>query len=183
MISPSPPARATSKIVELRRSNAQLPTTALPVMIEFYGEERWAPVAGFEGLYEVSTFGRVRSTERVIELVDHPTLKRRTIKARILAQQTNMPSRMHNYRRLQVKLWKENRERTFNVARLVAEAFLPNPHNMPLVLHQDDDATNNRVENLQWGDHAENVRQAVERGRFPSGQRHHAYVHGRFAKG
>jgi hypothetical protein len=135
-------------------------------MTESYGPELWAPVVDFEGLYEVSTLGRVRSSERVIELTGHPTLQRRTIKARILAQ---------------VKLWKENRERTFNVARLVAEAFLPNPCAMPLVLHLDDDATNNRIENLEWGDSAENVRQAVERGRFPSGPRHHAYVHGRFA--
>jgi hypothetical protein len=168
-------------MVGLRRVNAQPLTTALPVMTESYGAEYWAPVVGFEGIYEVSSLGRVRSSERVIQLTDHPTLKQRTIKARILAQQVNVPSQKHSYRRLQVKLWKENRERTFNVARLVAEAFLPNPCAMPLVLHLDDDATNNRIENLQWGDSAENVRQAVERGRFPSGPRHHAYVHGRFA--
>jgi hypothetical protein len=152
-------------------------------MTKSYGAERWAPVAGFEGLYEVSTFGRVRSTERIIKLTDHPTLKRRTISARILSQRVNVPSKGRAYQRLQVKLWKENRERTFNVARLVAEAFLPNPSGLPFVLHLDDDATNNRVENLEWGDHSENVRQSVERGRYPRGQRHHAYVHGRFAIG
>lgn len=150
-------------------------------MTESYGDERWAPVVGFEGLYEVSSHGRVRGCDRVIDLTDHPTLKRRTIPGRILAQAINMPRQGFGYKRLQVKLYKENRLHTFNVARLVAEAFIPNPSGLPFVLHLDDDATNNRVENIEWGDHAENVRQAVERGRFPYGQRHHAYVHGRFA--
>lgn len=149
-------------------------------MTESYGVERWAPVVGFEGLYEVSSLGRVRGCERVIELTGHPTLKRRTIPGRPLAQTVNVPHG-HGYKRLQVKLHRENRLHTFNVARLVAEAFIPNPLGLPFVLHLDDDATNNRVENLEWGDHAENVRQAVERGRFPYGQRHHAYVHGKFA--
>lgn len=151
-------------------------------MTESYGAERWAPVAGFEGLYEVSTHGRVRGVERVIELTGHPKLKRRTLKARILAQSLNVPHG-HGYKRLQVKLHKGNQLFTFNVARLVAETFLPNPSGLPFVLHLDDDATNNRVENLEWGDHSENVRQAMERGRYPRGQRHHAYVHGRFAIG
>ena len=77
---------------------------------------------------------------------------------------------------MQVALWKENKEYTRNVARLVAEAFIPNQHGSPFVLHLDDDATNNRVDNLQWGDHAENVRQAVERGRYPSGKLHWNYA-------
>jgi hypothetical protein len=150
-------------------------------MTKSYDDERWAAICGFEGFYEVSTLGRVRSTERIIELTDHPTLRRRTIKSRILAQHINVPSKKHSYQRMQVKLWRDNQERTFNVARLVAEAFLPNPSALPMVLHLDDDATNNRIENLAWGDHIENVRQAVERGRYPSGERHHNYIHGRFA--
>lgn len=165
---------------ELRRVNAQLLTTALPVMTESYGAERWTPVVGFEGLYEVSDHGRVRSLDRVVPLQGHPTLKQRTMRGRILFQKTNRPA-AGSYKRKQVALWKDNREHTANVARLVAEAFLPNPQHMPYVLHLDDDATNNCVWNLQWGDQAENVRQAVERRRFPSGLDHHNYRHGKYA--
>jgi hypothetical protein len=164
----------------LRRVNAQPLTTALPVMAESYGAERWLPVVGFEGLYEVSDYGRVQSVDRVVALNNHPTLKQRTMKGRLLFQKTNLPAG-RGYKRKQVALWKENREHTMNVARLVAEAFLPNPEMLPYVLHLDDDATNNRLSNLQWGDAAENVRQAVERRRFPAGSHHHNYRHGRYA--
>lgn len=70
----------------LRRINAQPMTTALPVMTESYGAERWMPVAGFEGLYEVSDWGRVRSLDRVIALKNHPKLKQRTMRGRLLFQ-------------------------------------------------------------------------------------------------
>ena len=142
-------------------------------MTQSYATECWLPVVGFEGYYEVSSFGRVRALERIVQLTNHPKLKQRTFKARILGQKINIPhGKNGKYARMQVCLWKENKEYTRNVARLVAEAFIPNHYGAPFVLHLDDDATNNRVGNLQWGDHAENVRQAVERGRYPNGELH-----------
>ena len=142
-------------------------------MTQSYATECWLPVVGFESYYEVSSLGQVRSLERTLQLTNHPRLKERTFKARILFQKSNRPAGGEKgYVRMQVALWKENKEYTRNVARLVAEAFIPNHHGAPFVLHLDDDATNNRVGNLQWGDHAENVRQAVERGRYPSGELH-----------
>jgi hypothetical protein len=78
-------------MLELRRVNAQLLTTALPVMIEFYAAERWLPVVGFEGLYEVSDHGRVRSVDRVVKLDGHPKLKQRTMRGRILFQKNQSP--------------------------------------------------------------------------------------------
>ena len=166
--------------MELRRVNVQLLTTALPVMTESYGAEHWAPVRGFESLYEVSDLGRVRSLDRVVELRDHPKLKTRTMRGRLLFQKINRPA-AGAYKRMQVALWRQNKEHTMNVARLVAEAFIPNPNNAPFVLHLDDDATNNVVSNLAWGDHAENVRQMVERSRTRSGADHPGYKHGRYA--
>jgi hypothetical protein len=148
-------------------------------MTKSYGAERWAPVVGFEGLYEVSDQGQVRSLDRIVPLHGHPTLKERMMRGRLLFQKTNRPTG-GNYKRKQVALWKNNKEHTMNVARLVAEAFISNLDNAPFVLHLDDDATNNVVSNLQWGNHLENVRQVVERNRMPSGPRHHNYKHGRF---
>ena len=166
-------------MAELRRVNAQPLTTAISVMTRSYGAERWAPVFGFEGLYEVSDQGRVRSIDRVVPLQGHPTLKERTMRGRVLFQKINRPAN-GNYKRKHVSLWKDNKEHTMNVARLVAQAFIPNPDGAPFVLHLDDDATNNVVSNLQWGDHLENVRQVIERNRMPSGPCHHNYKHGRY---
>lgn len=135
--------------------------------------ERWAPVTWFEGLYEVSDHGRVKSLERVVSLRGHPSLKHRTLPERILRPKVNRPSG-RAYARHQVTLCKKGLEYTFNVARLVAQAFLPNPNGCELVLHLDDDATNNHYSNLQWGTHAENVSQAVDRRRYRSGELHHA---------
>jgi len=150
-------------------------------MTEFYLAEQWLPVVGFEGLYEVSDQGRVRSVDRIIQIKNHPKQKERLLRGKILYQKINRPAG-HGYERSHVALWKENEEYTKKVARLVAEAFLPNPNNFPFVLHLNDDATDNRASNLEWGDHLENVRQAVERNRYPLAEMHHNYVHGRYAK-
>jgi hypothetical protein len=137
--------------------------------------EEWRPVVGFEGLYEVSSLGRVRGLERVIDTPSHPSQKTKTIPARILAQKINRPHGK-GYARCMVALCSGGRQLTRNVARLVAEAFLDNPNGFDCVLHLDDDATNNQLSNLEWGDHAENVRQAVDRRRYRSGDQHHASV-------
>lgn len=142
-------------------------------MQQSYQEESWRPIAGFEGLYEVSNLGQIRSVERVIETPLHPTQKTKRVRSRVLSQKVNRPAG-GNYKRKLVSLWKGNIEHTKNVAKLVAQAFIENPENCDFVLHLDDDATNNAVWNLQWGDHKENVRQAVERRRYRSGDCHHS---------
>jgi hypothetical protein len=93
------------------------------------------------------------------------------MRGRLIAQKTNKQSG-RDYRRKQVCLSKDGKDYTFNVARLVAQAFIPNSFNYPFVLHLDDDATNNNVANLQWGTHNENCRQAALRDRLKYGQEH-----------
>jgi len=146
-------------------------TTALPVMKELYAAERWVAITGFEGFYEVSSQGRVKSLDRVIDARNHPKQSQRVMRGRLIAQKTNKQSG-RDYRRKQVCLSKNGKDYTFNVARLVAQAFIPNPFNYPFVLHLDDDATNNNVANLQWGTHNENCRQAASRDRLKYGQEH-----------
>lgn len=160
-------------MIGLQRSNAQPTTTELPVMNLSYQAEHWHPIKGFDGLYAVSSFGQVKSLSRVVAYKGHPSIKAKTFPERILAKTLNRPSGGSHARHL-VKLCKNNKQYTCNVARLVADAFIPNPFNYECVLHLDDDATNNYVVNLQWGSRDENYRQAVERNRLRSGDLHHA---------
>lgn len=55
-----------------------------------------------------------------------------------------------------------------SVSRLVAEAFIPNPYNLPVVMHLDNDVLHNHVSNLKWGTQSENIQQAVAEGRMVS---------------
>lgn len=60
----------------------------------------------------------------------------------------------------------------FSVHRLVAMVYIPNPNNYPVVMHLDDNRTNNKVENLKWGTQSMNIRDAVNKGRSPLGEDH-----------
>lgn len=101
--------------------------------------EVWKDVKGYEGLYYVSSTGRVRSSYR----------------DGILAGTSSGTG----YRKVQ--LWKDGHGRKFFVHRLVAEAFLPNVDGLPEVNHIDGVRDNNCVENLEWVDYSGNTRHAV----------------------
>ena len=110
-------------------------------------EEIWKDIEGYEGLYEVSNMGRVKSLGRTVRC----NRGYRIIPEKILKGYDNS----HGY--LQVKLYKDgNREQPF-VHVLVATAFLDNPDNLPEVNHKDEDKTNNCVENLEWCSRLYNV--------------------------
>ena len=104
-------------------------------------EEKWFDVKGYEGLYQVSNFGRVKSCQRKVNRLGH--LK--TINERILK---NVLDRSTGY--YCVGISKNGKGKKIAVHRLVAEAFLPNPTNLPFINHKDEIRTNNNVENLEW---------------------------------
>lgn len=95
--------------------------------------ERWKDVEGYEGLYQVSSCGRVKS------LNYNHTGKEKIMKPN---KDTN------GY--LQVNLFKEGKSNTFLVHRLAAQAFLPNPLNLPQINHKDENKENNRLDNIEW---------------------------------
>ena len=119
-------------------------------------EEIWKPIKGYEGIYEVSSYGRVRSLERTISQRNQYGEFVRVEKGCIMAQ------KLQNTDRLQVNLRKvvngKRLRKTFYVHRLVAEAFVPNPDNLPTVNHKNEDHHDNRAENLEWMTKAENNR-------------------------
>lgn len=102
------------------------------------------PVVGYEGYYEVDQFGRVFSLDRTVTVVDGG----RTYEKPLSGKQ--MKQSMHDKGYKIVSLTKNGKTKMLFVHRIVAEAFIPNPDNLPMVNHKDEDKTNNFLENLEW---------------------------------
>ena len=103
------------------------------------GFEIWQDIEGYEGYYQVSTYGRIKSVERVIYSNGGHYTKKESIK---------IPSFNKNY--YQIKLYRDNSYTIDRVHRIVAKTFIPNTKNLPCVNHKDENTKNNRVENLEW---------------------------------
>ena len=104
--------------------------------------EIWKPIKGFEGLYDVSNYGRIRSKDRIQKV---PLGRQGIVHGKILKLQPN--SRGY----LRIQLYNKRGEKMyFFVHRLVAQTFIENPQNLPVVNHLDFDYTNNRADNLEW---------------------------------
>ncbi len=108
-------------------------------MSDLSTQEFWKPVVGYEGYYEVSDQGRVRSLERTV-IRNGESI----VPSRIIAQKLTK----NGY--LAVNLWRNNKYKTRTVHRLVLEAFVgPHPRGMQ-ACHDDGDRTNNFANNLRW---------------------------------
>lgn len=110
--------------------------------------ESYLPIQGYEGLYEVSNLGNVRSL---------PGGRRLGI---VLKQII----RITRYRF--VFLCKNGMTKSFAVHRLVGKAFIPNPDNKPMINHIDNDPSNNKVSNLEWVTSKENMHHAMKQDRM-----------------
>jgi hypothetical protein len=112
-------------------------------------KEQWKDVVGLEGIYEVSSLGRVRRKHpRKVCGFCGGKIKRSVFKPRL---------NLRGY--FAVYIGKNNKERTnWTIHRMVAQAFVPNPDNKPIVNHRDGRKRNNRASNLEWMTNGENVR-------------------------
>lgn len=126
-------------------------------------QEVWKPIARYEGQYEVSNLGRVKSLDRVQIRSNGVAVCEHHIKGQILKPyMTGKLPRRYPTVRLNGKGYK--------VHRLVAKAFIPNPDNLPQINHIDGNKENNCVDNLEWCDYQHNVYHAIESGLFPCGE-------------
>ena len=112
-------------------------------------EEIWRDIQGYEGLYQVSNLGRVKSLERVCPKKNGGSYYH---KEKILCQGTRSRKGKGSLGYKQVDLSKDSKRRTMAVHRLVAMAFIPNPKNLPMINHKDENPRNNEADNLEWCD-------------------------------
>lgn len=131
--------------------------------------ETWVPIAGYEGLYEVSSRGRIRSLERTARYV-HPVTRKEHMR-RVRARVMKLQKCSNGY--LGIALCREGCCVQVLVHRLVAQVFIENPAALPEVNHRDADKRNNRADNLEWCTPAENKRHAHRVGARRSGSDHH----------
>ena len=113
--------------------------------------EEWRDIKGYEGIYQVSNLGRVKSCERDVHFIKNTgTHFTKHYRERILSPNLSTPGY------LTVMLYKDNRNggpkqsKRCQIHILVAQAFIPNPDNLPQINHKDEDKKNNCVDNLEW---------------------------------
>ncbi len=129
-------------------------------------QEIWQDIEGFEGLYQISNLGRVKSLERVVKYCENTKSKtdKHTVKEHI-----KKPTLKENGY-LQISLYKNNRGKNLYIHRLVAEAFIDNPKNYKTVNHKNLDKQDNRVNNLEWCSYGDNNEHARQNLNFKSGK-------------
>lgn len=118
-------------------------------------KEKWLPIFGYIGLYEISVHGIVRSLDRVVTLKNGRT---RNIKGKILSLKNNGK----NY--AFVTLSKDGATKTHYIHRLLGCAFIEQEANKPFINHRDGNPGNNNIPNLEWVSHAENVSHGYDTG-------------------
>ena len=113
--------------------------------LEDFEGEIWKEIQGYEGLYAVSNYGRIKSLERKI-----PCKGKGGSRSYVIVHEKikTLSDNGHGY--CIIILSRSNRPKICYVHRLVALAFLPNPLNLPCVNHKDENKTNNNVSNLEW---------------------------------
>lgn len=132
-------------------------------------EELWLTITGFEGRYEISNYGRVRSVERYVPMAKRDgTIGRKLVRQNLLQLHTWGAK----YPGLVLVDAEGNRHRRM-VHRLVAEAFVPNPNCLPQVNHIDADTKNAMASNLEWCNQSHNIAHAYRIGNRGVGSAHH----------
>lgn len=110
-------------------------------------QEIWKDIAGYEGLYQVSNYGKVKSLN-----YNH------TKTEKVLCK------KQHKSNYVTVMLCKNGENKNKSIHILVASAFIPNPNSYPCVNHIDGNKKNNNVDNLEWCTHKQNIEHAIKTG-------------------
>lgn len=115
-------------------------------------EEIWEDIKGYEGYYQVSNLGNVKSLSRITKGKKYGVHK---LKDKILK-----PIKCGNY--YFITLWKSRKYKQIYIHRLVATTFIPNPDSLPEVNHKDGNTENNNINNLEWCTRAYNIKHSYD---------------------
>lgn len=118
-------------------------------------KEIWKDINGYEGLYQISNMGNVKSLERFVHRCDGVVQHR---KERIMCKRESSDGYY------MAKFNVDNTSKSIGIHRLVAQAFLPNQNKLNEVNHKDCNRKNNCVDNLEWCTHKDNVRYSIQQG-------------------
>lgn len=132
-----------------------------PYNAEIPEREVWRNIKGYEGIYQVSNYGNIKSLERFF------IKNRKGGKSRMAVY---LPEKIKNKNYnpngyLNMYLWDKGYSEHVLIHRIVAIYFIPNIDNHPQVLHKDDNPKNARWDNLEWGTQSKNIQDAANRGR------------------
>ena len=136
-------------------------------------------IQNFEGIYQVSNLGRVKSLGRQVY---YPNSCYNKTSDGVFRPERILKSKTKGYAGVTLS---NNTTKIYpNIHRLVALAFIPNPNNKPCVNHIDGDKQNNCVLNLEWNDWDENIKHAYKTGLAKPiyGKLNHSYKHGKYSK-
>lgn len=117
-------------------------------------KEEWKDIVGFEGLYQISNMGRVKSLNY-----------RKTGREKIRKACKNSDGYLY------LCLYKNNKAKYYTIHILVAQAFIPNPYNLPQINHIDENKENNHVDNLEWITCKENINHGTHNKRSAENRR------------
>lgn len=126
--------------------------------------EIWKDVVGYEGLYQVSNLGRVKSLEKKYTYRNrYGGITEIVKKEKMLKPSIQYPNKNKNYKRYKVSLTKYLNKKNFMVHSLVAKAFIDNPNNYSQINHKDGNPLNNNVNNLEWCSQKYNVQHSISK--------------------
>lgn len=126
-------------------------------------EEKWKDIPGYEGIYQASTFGRIKSLPHLIKANKDGGTRYTKLYIKKLTVG------WHGY--MYVSLSKNGIQKTCLLHRVVADTFIPNPDKLPAINHKDGNKKNNHVENLEWCTDSENQIHASMNGLFKKTKR------------
>ena len=109
--------------------------------------EVWKDIVGYEGIYQISNLGRIKSLEK--NKIDS--------RGRIYKRKEKILKPRKTNRYYTIALYKNNKREDFLLHRIVAETFIPNADNKPFINHKDENCFNNCSDNLMWCTHKENM--------------------------